>query len=207
MIMTSELENSPNKSVSASFKDQQKVEDAIKRLVDRGVSKDNISIIGRNFHSETRISRFLTKKDVILGGLGTGAMYGALFGTVLSLLTGVGVLFIPFLGAVVAAGPLEAALVGAAGGAIYGSLGAGLASALISMGMPEDKATIYQTRLEAGEFLLVAEVPEEQANEILSLLQELGGEEVAITDMQIPHQPEGETQGQSGEAQQAVAQA
>ncbi|XFA72057.1 ChaB family protein [Thermosynechococcaceae cyanobacterium Okahandja] len=58
--------------------------------------------------------------------------------------------------------------------------------------MPQDKAAIYQTRLQAGEFLLVVEVPAEKTGEIFLLLQAAGGEEVAITDMQIPRQPEGE---------------
>lgn len=123
--MTSAFAKTPEKCVSATFKDEKKLQDAVQRLLDRGVPKERISIIGRNFQSEARITGFLTKKDVILDGLASGALYGSLFGSVLSLLTGVGVLFIPFLGAVVAAGPLAAALLGATSGALYGALGAG----------------------------------------------------------------------------------
>ncbi len=161
-------------------------------MLARGVPKDYISIIGRNFQSEARITGFLTKKDVILDGMTSGAIYCSLFGSILSLVAGVGVLFIPFLGAVVAAGPLGAALLGATSGALYGALGAGLGSLLISLGMPQDKAAIYQTRLQAGEFLLVVEVPADKSGEIFLLLQAAGGEEVATTDMQIPRQPEGQ---------------
>jgi hypothetical protein len=193
--MTSTFAKTPEKCVSAAFKDEKKLQDAVQRLLDRGVPKERISIIGRNFQSEARITGFLTKKDVILDGLASGALYGSLFGSVLSLLTGVGVLFIPFLGAVVAAGPLGAALLGATSGALYGALGAGLGSVLISLGMPQDKAAIYQTRVQAGEFLLVVEVPEEKSGEIFLLLQSAGGEEVATTDMQIPHEPEGKLTG------------
>lgn len=189
--MTSEYAKPPEKCVSATFKEEKKLEEAIRRLLNRGVPKENISIIGRNFQSQSRITGFLTKKDVILDGLTSGAIYGSLFGSLLSLLTGVGVLFIPFIGAVVAAGPLAAALLGATSGALYGALGAGLGSALISLGMPQDKAAIYQTRVQAGEFLLVVEVPAEKYGEIFLLLQAAGGEEVAVTDMQIPRQPEG----------------
>ncbi|HIK37354.1 MAG: ChaB family protein [Geminocystis sp.] len=189
--MTSPYAKPPEKCVSATFKEEKKLEDAIRRLLNRGVPKENISIIGRNFQSQSRITGFLTKKDVILDGLTSGAIYGSLFGSLLSLLTGVGVLFIPFIGAVVAAGPLAAALLGATSGALYGALGAGLGSALISLGMPQDKAAIYQTRVQAGEFLLVVEVPAEKYGEIFLLLQAAGGEEVAVTDMQIPRQPEG----------------
>ncbi len=66
--------------------------------------------MGRNFQSETRIAGFISKKDVIFGGLRTGAV----FGSFLSLLTGVGVLFIPFVGPILAAGPIGAVLLGAA---------------------------------------------------------------------------------------------
>lgn len=190
--MTSAFANPPEKCVSATFKEEKKLQDAVQRLLDRGVPKERISIMGRNFQSEARITGFLTKKDMILDGLASGALYGSLFGSVLSLLTGVGVLFIPFLGAVVAAGPLGAALLGATSGALYGALGAGLGSVLMSLGMPQDKAAIYQTRVQAGEFLLIVEVPADKAGETFLLLQSAGGEETAITDMQIPRQPEGE---------------
>lgn len=190
--MSSAFEKPPEKCVSAAFKEEKKLENTIKRLLDRGVPKDNISIVGRNFQSEARIAGFLTKKDVILDGMTTGAIYGSLFGSLLSLVTGVAVLFVPFLGVAVAAGPLGAALLGATSGALYGALGAGLGSVLMSLGMPQDKAAIYQTRLQAGEFLLVVEVPADKSGEIFLLLEAAGGEEVAITDMQIPRQPEGE---------------
>ncbi len=134
--------------------------------------------MGRNFQSETRIAGFISKKDVILGGLRTGAIFGSLFGSFLSLLTGVGVLFIPFVGPIVAAGPIGAVLLGAASGAIAGSAGAGLVSVLTTLGMPEDKAAIYQTRLQAGEFLLMAEVPSDRAGEFQLLLESAGGEEI-----------------------------
>ena len=180
------------KSVSAVFKRQEDARNIVQQLVNQDVPKEKISLMGRNFHTETKISGFITKKDIILDGLASGAIYGSLFGSLLTLLTGVGVLFIPFVGTVAAAGPLGAALLGITEGALFGALGAGLGSALISLGMPEDKAAIYQTRLQAGEFLLVAEVAEEKAEDIVSLLEGAGGEEVAVTDMVIPQQPDGE---------------
>lgn len=170
------------RTISTVFKEQKQVDDAIRRLLDRGVPRDHISVMGRNFQSETRIAGFITKRDVILGGLRTGAIFGSLFGSFLSLLTGVGVLFIPFVGQIVAAGPISALLLGAASGAIAGSAGAGLVSVLTTLGMPEDKATIYQTRLQAGEFLLLAEVPSDRTGEFQLLLESAGGEEISTID-------------------------
>ena len=112
------------RTVSAVFKEQDQVDAAVRRLMNRGVPSDHISVMGKNFQSQTRIAGFISKKDVILGGLRTGAIFGSLFGSFLSLLTGVGVLLIPFVGPVVSAGPLSAVLLGAASGALAGSAGA-----------------------------------------------------------------------------------
>lgn len=183
------------RTVSAVFKEENQIDGAIRRLLDRGVSRDHISVMGKNFQSQTRIAGFITKKDLILGGLRNGAIFGSLFGSFLSLLTGVGVLFIPFVGPVVAAGPLGAVLIGAASGAIAGSAGAGLVSALATLGMPEDKATIYQTRLEAGEFLVMAEVAADKSGEIQLLLESAGGEEISVNDMILPRASAGRYSG------------
>ncbi|ARV61554.1 hypothetical protein BZZ01_25590 [Nostocales cyanobacterium HT-58-2] len=174
------------RTISAVFKEQKQVNDVIQRLLDRGVSRDHISVLGRNFQSETRIAGFITKRDVILGGLRTGAIFGSLFGSILSLLTGVGVLFIPFVGPIVAAGPIGAILLGAASGAIAGSAGAGLVSVLTTLGMPEDKAAIYQTRLQAGEFLVMVEVPSDRSGEFQTLIESAGGEEVHTIEKALP---------------------
>jgi len=184
--MTASSSTKVERSISAVLKTHEQVDQVIRRLLDRGITQDDISVLGRNFHSETRISGFVTKKDVILEGLKRGGLFGSLFGSTLALLTGVGVLFIPFVGAVAAAGPLGAALLGAASGAILGSAGGGLASALVALGLPEDKAAVYQTRVEAGEFLLVVEVPVDKAGEIQLLLESAGAEEVSTSETTLP---------------------
>jgi cation transport regulator ChaB len=178
--------------ISGVFKTQSQVHQIIHQLLREGISREEISVIGKDWESETRISGFLSRKDVIVDGLKTGAIFGSLFGSFLSLLTGVGVLFIPFVGSVVAAGPLGAALLGATSGGIIGSAGAGLVAALVSLGMPKDKATIYQTRIKAGEFLLVAEVPAVHSDKIQDLFKAAGGEEItACPEMRIPRQASG----------------
>ncbi len=175
------------RTISAVFNKEEQLDNVVRRLIDRGVPQDRISVMGKNFQSKTRIAGFITKKDLILGGLRSGAIFGSLFGSFLSLLTGVGVLFIPFVGPVVAAGPLGALLLGAATGAIAGSAGAGLVSALATLGMPEDKATVYQTRLEAGEFLMMVEVPANRSGEFQLLLENAGGEEISTHELTLPH--------------------
>jgi cation transport regulator ChaB len=179
------------RTVCAVFKEQQEIDGAVRRLLDSNVSKEHISVMGQNFQSETRISGFLTKKDVILGGLRSGAVFGSLFGSLLGLLTGVGVLFIPFVGPIVAAGPIGALLLGATSGALAGSAGAGLVSVLAAIGLPEEKAAIYQTRMQAGEFVLMAEVPAGKTEEIQQLLESAGGEEVHTIEQPLSKASDG----------------
>lgn len=174
------------RTVSAVFKEQEQVDSVIRRLLDRNVSRDHISVMGNNFQSETRISGFISKKDVIFGGLRSGAIFGSLFGSLLGLLSGVGVLFIPFVGPVVAAGPIGGALLGAASGALAGGAGAGLASVLVTLGMPKEKAAIYETRLKAGEFIVMAEVPADKTGEISLLMESAGGEETHTSEAALP---------------------
>jgi cation transport regulator ChaB len=174
------------RTISGIFKEQEQIDTVVRQLLDTGISRDDISVMGSKFQSETRIAGFITKRDVIFGGLRQGAIFGSLFGSLLGLLSGVGVLFIPFVGPIVAAGPIGAALLGAASGALAGSAGAGLASVLVTLGMPEDKAAVYATRLEAGEFMVMVEVPTEKASEIQALLESAGGEEVHVAEMKLP---------------------
>jgi hypothetical protein len=183
------------KCVSATFKEENKLQDAVQRLLNRGIPKEDISIIGRNFKSEAKITGFLTKKDIILDGLTSGALYGSLFGSVLSLGQWCRCLVYSLFGGSGGGWSLGSGFVGATSGALYGAIGAGLGSVLISFGMAQDRAAIYQTRVQAGEFLIVVEVPADKSGEIFLLLQGAGGEEVATTDMQIPRGAEGKLEG------------
>ena len=179
------------RTITAVLKEEQQVDNVVRRLIDRGVPQDHISLMGQNFESQTRISGFISKKDVILGGLRTGAVFGSLFGSLLSLFTGMGVLFIPFIGSVVAAGPITSVLLGAASGALAGSAGAGLASALATLGMPKEKAAIYETRVKAGEYLLMAEVPADRTGEYQLLIESAGGEEIHVNESTLPRPCQG----------------
>jgi cation transport regulator ChaB/uncharacterized membrane protein len=177
--------------VAASFKTQQQVNQAIRQLFKQGIPRNDISAVGKNIRSETRIAGFLTKQDVILDGLKSGAIFGSLFGTFLGLLSNIGVLFVPFVGPVVVAGPLGAALLGATSRAIADSTDTGLASALAALGMPSEKAARYEICLHAGEFLLIVEVLHDQSDEIHQLLEQIGGQDIAVCDeMSIPRQPD-----------------
>ena len=83
-------------------------------------------------------------------GAAAGAGTGGLLGGGLGWLAGIGSLAIPGVGPFIAAGPIMAALGGAAVGATVGGIG----GALIGMGIPELEAKQYEGKLRSGNILL-----------------------------------------------------
>jgi len=92
-------------------------------------------------------------------GAATGAGTGAVLGGGLGWLAGIGALAIPGVGPLIAAGPIMAALTGAAVGGTVG----GLTGALIGMGIPEFEAKRYEGKVKGGHALI--SVHSEDSNE------------------------------------------
>jgi len=83
-------------------------------------------------------------------GTTAGVATGGVIGGTLGLLAGIGMLAIPGIGPLVAAGPIVAALAGlGAGGAVGGIVGA-----LVGMGIPEYEAKRYEGAVKDGGTLL-----------------------------------------------------
>ncbi len=133
--------------VTATFKNRQSYEDAIRRLEDIGVKHDQISMVVTD---ETRHNHFkIEDASKVDEGTAAGAAVGGLLGTALSLLTAAGVMVIPGVNLVVA-GSLVAALAGLGAGAVTG----GLVGGLIGAGIPEHEAKLYEEEIKSGGVLL-----------------------------------------------------
>ncbi|QDV25838.1 hypothetical protein [Aureliella helgolandensis] len=87
-------------------------------------------------------------------GAATGAGSGLLLGGALGWAAGIGALAIPGLGPFIAAGPIMAAL----GGAAIGSAAGGLTGGLIGMGFSEYEAKEYEGYLKDGRALISVRV-------------------------------------------------
>lgn len=136
-----------DQTVVAGYRSHYEAEQAIRHLAEKGVTLDKISLIGRNFETREDVEGFYRPADAALDGAETGAWFGGLFG----LLLGMGFFFIPVIGPVFILGPFAGLVAGAIGGAGVGALTSGL----ISLGIPQDQAVKYQTRIQSGEFLVV----------------------------------------------------
>src|SRR5690348_9359479 len=83
-------------------------------------------------------------------GTGTGAGIGATVGGVVGILTGLGVMAIPGIGPLVAAGWLATTLAGAGAGAVAG----GLVGALTNAGVSREEAEVYEEGVRRGNTLV-----------------------------------------------------
>jgi uncharacterized membrane protein len=152
--------------VVAVYPDHASAEEAVRRLVKEGFAMKDVSIVGRDFQVEEEPIGFVSARDFIGAGAGTGAWVGGLFG----LLIGAAFLVLPGVGPVVVAGPLSAALLGGLEGALAGAAMGALSGALVSLGIPKNQALKYETEVKAGKFLVIARGTPDQVERAKVLL-------------------------------------
>jgi hypothetical protein len=108
-------------------------------------------------------------------GAAAGASSGALLGGALGWLAGVGMLAIPGVGPLIAAGPILATLSGAALGGTMG----GLTGALVGAGIPEFEAQQYEGRLREGNILISVHAEDsDEASRIRQIMSEEKAESI-----------------------------
>ncbi|WP_337181062.1 general stress protein [Shinella sp.] len=140
------------KTVTALFDDYSDASAAVSALEARGVPSSDISIVSNN--ADDRHG----KESNAAEGAGAGAGIGAAVGGVGGLLTGLGIMAIPGVGPVVAAGWLAATAAGAAAGAVAGGAAGGLIGAMTDSGVPEEHAHVYAEGVRRGGTLVTARV-------------------------------------------------
>ena len=123
--------------------------DAVRQLEAAGVGHDRISLMANNaddWHGEGDRA----DADDTGEGAAKGATTGGLLGGGAGLLAGLGMLAIPGLGPVVAAGWLASTAVGAAAGALAGGAAGGLLGALKDAGHSDEDAHVYAEGVRRG---------------------------------------------------------
>lgn len=140
-----------NESVIAVFSEHQEADAAVKKLAKAGIAIENLSVVGKGYHSEEKVVGFYHTGDRIKFWGKRGAFWGALWG----LFFGGVSLTIPVVGQIMVLGYLAAIVVSAVEGAILvGGLSA-LGAALYSAGIPRDSVVQYEQAVKADGFLVV----------------------------------------------------
>ena len=101
------------------------------------------------------------------------------------LLAGLGMLAIPGIGPLVAAGWLAATAVGAAGGAVAG----GLMGAVVDLGIPEDDVPVYSESFRRGGVAVSIRFPEEARLAVEAALSRVSA--TSLTDLRSRYATDG----------------
>lgn len=135
----------------AIYNSHEEAEQAVKSLQKSGYNMKNLSIVGKDYHTDENVVGYYNMGDRMMQWGGNGAFWGSLWG----LMVGSAFFMIPGVGPVLIAGSFVSAMVGALEGAvIVGGTGA-LGAALFSIGIPEDSIVEYETEIKAGKFMLL----------------------------------------------------
>lgn len=176
-------------TVSGLFDTYDDALSAVNRLQGLGIDRANISIMANNADGTRadNTDRASEAGEDAATGVGVGAAVGGAGG----LLAGLGLLAIPGIGPVVAAGWLAATAAGAVAGAVAGGAVGGVVGAMTSEGVPENEANVYAEGVRRGGTLVSARVDDDRAAEALAILHDDGAADVS--DRERTYREEGWT--------------
>ena len=163
-------------TISRLYDDYATASSAVQGLEAAGVPHSEISIVASNADNSyagdggrtgtARVDRDHDGVDDRAEGAAGGAGIGATVGAAAGLLAGLGLLAIPGIGPVVAAGWLASTAAGAAAGGTTG----GIIGALTQTGAGDDDAQVYAEGVRRGGSLVTARVPDADRARVEAIL-------------------------------------
>ncbi|RUU50899.1 hypothetical protein EOC99_34455, partial [Mesorhizobium sp. M7A.T.Ca.TU.009.01.1.1] len=162
------------KTVTGLFDNYDQARDAVGELEATGVPHDDISIVASNSSGRLTGEASEAGEDAAAGA-GVGAVIGGAGG----LLTGLGLMAIPGVGPVVAAGWLAATAVGAVGGAVVGGAAGGIIGAMTESGVPENDAHVYAEGVRRGGTMVIARVEDDLVPDAEEILKQYNSVDIA----------------------------
>ena len=151
---------------------------AVSDLEGMGVPQSSISIVANNANDEYTTWRDTQGKDYAPSPAGTGATTGMAAGGIGGILLGLGLLVIPGLGPLAAAGPLVAGLTGAGVGAATGAVAGGLVGALTNLGVPEEHAGYFAEGIRRGGTLVTVSAADNMVQSAIDTLNRHGAVDI-----------------------------
>jgi len=148
----------------------------VDRLKAAGFSNNDISVL---FPDKTGTKDFAHEQHTKAPeGATTGGITGGVLGGALGWLAGIGALAIPGVGPFIAAGPIMAALGGAAVGGTVG----GITGALVGLGIPEYEAKRYEGKIREGNILIsVHSDDSDETGEAKEIFKQAGAKDISST--------------------------
>lgn len=163
------------RTITRSYDDYDTARSVVAELESAGFSTENVSLIGRD-------------DDADDSNAGEGAGIGGAVGGAAGLLAGLGMIAIPGIGPVVAAGWLAATAAGVAAGAAAG----GLIGAMTSAGVDERDAHFYAENVRRGGSVVSVRVADARAMEAEAIMDR--ATPINMTTRRSEYEREGWTQ-------------
>ncbi|MEH1773802.1 histidine kinase [Nostoc sp.] len=168
------------------FSHRRDAEAALTELRDAGFPLSTVSIIAKDTNGQgiagVDVDRNVGTGNKADDGAKTGAATGGVLGGLTGLLVGLGTLAIPGVGPVIAGGAVATALATTLAGGAIGAAAGSIVGALVGLGIPEDKARVYNERFQKGDYLVIIDGTEAEIHQAETILKRRGIEEFAIYD-------------------------
>ena len=158
------------------FNSHQDAECAIKDLQTCGYDMKQLSVVGKDYHSEENVIGYYNTGD----RMATWGKFGLFWGWIWGLLFGSAFFLIPGIGPVVVGGHLVSYLVGALEMAVVTGGLTAIGGALVSIGIPKDSVIRYETALKADKFMLIVHGTLEEVARAKNILIENKAEEANV---------------------------
>lgn len=168
------------------FSNRQETEDALHELKNSDFPMHKVSILARHTDKDDEIAGVQVGDRVddskIDEGAMTGAAAGGALGTLTGLLVGLGALAIPGVGPLAIAGATATALATTLTGGALGALAGSLVGGFIGLGIPEERAKVYNELVSRGKYLVMVDGKDEEIARAETVLSDRGIQEWGIYD-------------------------
>lgn len=173
------------------FSSYREAEAALRELRTSGFPMTKVSVISKNAEAGHSVGGVgvsdKPKEDQVAGGAKAGAVAGAATGGLIGLIGSLTAFTIPGIGPVLAGGTLATILADTLLGGAIGAATGGLVGALVGLGVPEDRARVYNDRVSRGDYLVVVEGSEDDINRAQTILHRGGIQEWGVYDASHEH--------------------
>ena len=178
--------NHSHRRAIGTFPTRRAAEQALHELKDSGFPMERVSVVAQDADRKGSIAGVSTSDQAdnkADDGAKAGALSGGALGGLTGLLVGIGALAIPGIGPIMLAGAAATALATTAAGTAIGAVAGTLLGGLIGMGIPEDRAKIYNDRVSAGEYLVMVDGTDAEIAHAQAILNHRGVEEWGVYEI------------------------
>ena len=204
------LANNVHRRAIGTFPNRSAAEHALHELRDSGFPMDRVSVVAQDSKSNdtlagAEVDNRVANRDRVTNpdrvanperaanpdrddnkaddGAKVGALSGGALGGLTGLLVGIGALAIPGIGPIMLAGAAATALATTVAGSAIGAAAGSLLGGLVGMGIPEERARVYNDRVSAGEYLVMVDGTDAEIGRAEAILNHRGIQNWGVYDI------------------------